>query len=66
MKQTLVFLAILIVAVAIYWPILKKARNDISARSAAGLGNGLLFAVLLIPLFGPIIYLVFRSRFTVK
>ena len=66
MQQTLVFLAVLIVAVAIYWPILKKARADISARSAAGMGNGLLFAVLLIPLFGPIIYLVFRKKFAVK
>jgi hypothetical protein len=66
MKQTLVFVAVLIIAVAIYWPILKKARTDISARSAAGLGNGLLFAVLLIPLFGPIIYLLVRSRFQVK
>ncbi len=66
MKQTLVFVAVLIVAIAIYWPILKKARMDIAARSAAGLGNGLLFAVLLIPLFGPIIYLLFRSRFQVK
>lgn len=66
MQQTLVFLAILILAVGIYWPILKKARTDISARSAAGLGNGILFAVLLIPLFGPIIYLIFRKQFAVK
>ncbi|MCX8210862.1 MAG: hypothetical protein ACJATN_002532 [Neolewinella sp.] len=66
MQQTLVFLVILIVAVGIYWPILKKARTDISARSAAGLGSGLLFAVLLIPLFGPVIYLVFRKQFAVK
>lgn|GEM_PF-2025384 len=66
MQQTLVFIAVLIVAVAIYWPILKKARADISARSAAGLGNGMLYAVLLIPLLGPILYLVFRKRFAVK
>jgi hypothetical protein len=45
---------------------MKKARTDIAARSAAGLGNGLLFAVLLIPLFGPVIYLVFRKKFAVK
>ncbi len=66
MQQTLVFVAILAVAVAIYWPILKKARKTIEVRAAAGLGNGILFAVLLIPLFGPIIYLVFRKRFEVK
>jgi len=66
MQQTLVFLAILVVAVAIYWPILRIARNTITERSKAGLSNSILFAVLLIPLFGPIIYLVFRSRFAVN
>lgn len=66
MKQTFVFLVVLVVAIAVYWPILKKARTDIAARSAAGLSNGLLFAVLLIPLFGPIVYLALRSRFRVK
>lgn len=65
MRQTLVFLAILVAAVAIYWPILRKARVDIAARSQAGLGNGALFAILLIPLVGPIIYLVFRKHFMV-
>lgn len=66
MRQTLIFLAILVAAVAIYWPILRKARVDIAARSRAGLSNGALFAVLLIPLAGPIIYLVFRKYFVVE
>lgn len=66
MRQTLIFLAVLIVAIAIYWPILRIAREDITKRSRAGLGNGILFAVLLIPLFGPIIYLLFRRHFAVE
>lgn len=66
MSKALVFLLILVVAVAIYWPILRVARNDIAQRSAAGLSNGVLYAVLLIPLFGPIIYLVFRKQFAVE
>lgn len=66
MKQTLVFAAILIVAVAIYWPILRMAREDITKRSRAGLSNSILFAVLLVPLFGPILYLLFRRHFAVE
>lgn len=66
MPQKFVFFLILAVAVAIYWPILRIARKTITARAQAGLSNSILFAVLLIPLFGPIIYLVFRSRFVVR
>ncbi len=66
MQNTLVLFAILAVAVAVYWPILKKARIDIAARDRAGLSNGPLYAVLLIPLVGPIVYLVFRRHFAVK
>lgn len=66
MQKALVFLLILVIAVAIYWPILRMARKDIAQRSAAGLGNGVLYAVLLIPLFGPIIYLLVRKQFTVE
>ncbi len=66
MKQTLLLLAVIAVAVAIYWPILKKARLDIAARAKAGLSNSVLYAVLLFPLVGPLIYLLFRSRFQVK
>lgn len=65
MQNTLTLLLILAIAVAIYWPILRKARVDIAARTRAGLSNTPLFAVLLIPLVGPIIYLVFRGRFRV-
>ena len=66
MQNTLVLFAILAVAVAVYWPILKKARIDIAARDQAGLSNGPLYAVLLIPLVGPIVYLVFRRPLAVE
>lgn len=66
MRQALIFIAVLVVAVAVYWPILRIAREDITKRSKAGLGNGMLFAVLLIPLFGPLIYLLFRRHFAVE
>lgn len=66
MQKALIFLGILGIAVAIYWPILRMARKDIAQRSAAGLGNGVLYAVLLIPLFGPIVYLLVRKQFAVE
>lgn len=66
MKQTLLLLAVILIAAAIYWPILKKARVDIAARSKAGLSNGGLYAVLMIPLAGPLVYLVFRRFFAVE
>jgi hypothetical protein len=66
MQQKLVFFLILAVAVAIYWPILRIARKTITARAQAGLSNSILFAVLLIPLFGPIIFLLVKERFVVK
>ncbi|MFT5998746.1 MAG: hypothetical protein ACI81P_001201 [Neolewinella sp.] len=66
MQQKFVFFLILAVAVAIYWPILRIARKTITARGQAGRSNSILFAVLLIPLFGPLIFLVVRGRFEVK
>lgn len=65
MRQFLVLLGVLIVAVAVYWPILKIARADLAARSKAGLSNGIVYAVLLFPLIGPIVFLVLRRHFSV-
>ena len=65
MQQFLVMLGVLVVAVLIYWPILRKARVDMAKRSEAGLGNGIVYAVLLLPLVGPVVYLLFRSHFAV-
>ncbi|NJC27201.1 hypothetical protein [Neolewinella antarctica] len=66
MRQFLVMLAVLIVAVLIYWPILKKARVDLAERSQAGLSNGIVYAVLLFPLVGPVVYLLLRRHFAVE
>jgi len=66
MRQTLILFAVLAVAVAIYWPILRKARVDMNERAKAGISNGPLYAVLLLPLIGPIVYLIFRRHFMVK
>ncbi|MEO0731753.1 MAG: hypothetical protein AAFZ52_02890 [Bacteroidota bacterium] len=66
MQQFLVMAFVVLVAVGIYWPILRKARVDINARAAAGISNGPLYAVLLLPLIGPLMYLAFRSHFKVE
>ncbi|MTB50561.1 hypothetical protein [Lewinella sp. W8] len=66
MRDTLILLLILIIAFAIYWPIMRIARRDLAERNQAGLGNGVVYAILLLPLFGPIIYLLLRNRFRVK
>lgn len=66
MQQTLITLAVIVFAGLIYWPILKIARRTIAERDAAGLSNGLLYAVLLLPLIGPFVFLLVRGRFAVK
>lgn len=66
MRNVLVLLMILLAAFLVYWPILRLAKKDIAARSRAGLSNGLLFAVLFIPLLGPVVYLVFRRYFSLE
>ncbi len=62
MRNTLLILAILILAVLIYRPILAIAGKDMAARSAAGKSNGIVYAVLLFPLVGPFVYLAIRGR----
>lgn len=66
MRDTLILLLILVIALAVYWPIMRIARKDLAERARAGLGNGVVYAVLLLPLFGPLIYLLLRNRFRVK
>ena len=66
MQQTLILLAVIVVAGLVYWPILKSARVTIAERQAAGLSNGTLYAVLLFPLIGPFLFLLLRSQFRVK
>ena len=65
MDQFLIMLGVLVVAGLVYWPILRMARTDMADRSRAGLGNGIVYAVLLLPLVGPFVYLIFRRHFSV-
>ena len=66
MQQFLVMLGVLTVAVLVYWPILRVARKDLAARSKAGLSNGIVYAILLLPLVGPVVYLGVRRYFSVR
>ena len=62
MGNTLLILAVLLLAVLIYRPILALAGKDMAARTAAGKSNGIVYAILLLPLLGPFVYLAIRSR----
>lgn len=57
----LVAIAVIVLAVIIYRPILRLAREDMAARKRVGWGNGVVYAILLIPLFGPLLYLLVRK-----
>ncbi len=57
----LVALAVILLAVLIYRPILKVASADMAARSRSGLSNGIIYAILLFPLIGPLVYLLIRK-----
>jgi hypothetical protein len=59
--SVLIGLAALILAVVVYRPILKLAAKDMAARSRAGLSNGIVYALILLPLLGPLIYLAIRK-----
>jgi hypothetical protein len=62
----LIGLAALLLAVLIYRPILKQAGEDMAARSRAGLSNGIVYALILLPLLGPLIYLAIRKSLVPK
>lgn len=56
----LLALAAIAVVFILYWPVMRLAREDMVARSRAGMGNGVIYAILLLPLLGPLIYLLLR------
>lgn len=62
-KDTLLFLAVLLLAFCVYYPIMKLARQDMAARAQQGMGNGTIIVILMIPILGPIIYFLFRRSF---
>ncbi len=62
---TTLFFGLLVLAVAfmVYGPILRVARGDLAARKRAGLSNSVVYALLLFPILGPLLYVVLRKRF---
>ena len=54
-------IAVIVVAILLYRPILRLARTDMATRKAAGLGSGIVYAVLLFPILGPLVYLLVRK-----
>ncbi|WP_116126395.1 hypothetical protein [Lewinella sp. IMCC34183] len=62
--STLIFaLVVIVVAVLIYRPILRIARADMAERTQAGQSNAVVYALLLFPVFGPLLYLLVRRGF---
>ena len=59
-QTLLIALVLLVIGVFIYRPIMKIARRDMAARTAAGQSNALVYTLLLLPVFGPLLYLLFR------
>ncbi|WP_420458677.1 hypothetical protein [Neolewinella sp.] len=59
--RTLLFgIAVIVLAVLIYRPILRIAREDMAARKRAGYSNSYVYAILLFPILGPLVYLLVR------
>lgn len=55
---------VIVIAVLVYRPILKLARRDMAARTAEGRSNAVVYALLLFPVLGPLVYLLVRKGFT--
>lgn len=65
-SDTLILLAILLLAFSIYYPIVKIARKDMDARALAGMSNTPVLMFLMLPIVGPLLYLMFRKNFLPK
>jgi len=64
-KDAFLFLAVLLLAFCIYYPIMRLARQDMKARERQGLSNSTIIMLLMLPIAGPILYLLFRRSFRV-
>lgn len=51
-----------VLAGLIYLPIARLARRDLQERRARGESDGAIFWVMMIPLIGPLIYLLVRKK----
>lgn len=63
--DTTLFIAVLLLAFCIYYPIMKLARKDMTARSNQGMSNTTILMILMIPILGPILYILFRRNFKI-
>lgn len=63
--DTTLFIAVLLLAFCVYYPIMKIARRDMAARSNQGMGNTTILMILMVPILGPLLYLLFRRSFKV-
>lgn len=63
--RTFLLLLLLILPIALlYATVLGQAKKDMARRSQAGLDNTPVYAILLIPVIGPVIYLLVRPWLT--
>lgn len=62
-KDSILFIAVLGIAFAIYYPIMRLARKDMAARTQNGLNSTPILMLLMLPILGPILYLLFRKYF---
>ena len=66
LQYALLLLGLILIGVFVYRPIMKLARRDMAARTAAGLTNSFVYAILLLPILGPLFYLLVRKAMLPK
>lgn len=65
-SDTLTIIAVLLLAFCVYYPIAKIAKKDMEARNRAGLSSTPILYFLMLPIVGPLLYLLFRKSFLPK
>lgn len=65
-SDTLILLAVLLLAFCIYYPIAKIAKSDMAERNRAGLSSTPILYFLMLPIVGPLVYMLVRKRFLPK
>lgn len=65
-SDTFLILAVLLLAVCIYYPIAKIAKRDMATRNQAGMSSTPILYFMMLPIVGPLLYLLFRKSFLPK
>lgn len=63
MSDFVTILLVLALAFCIYFPVLRIARRDMNARVTAGLSAAPVLMILMLPIVGPLFYLLVRRYF---